>query len=359
GASATSPGAAPTGAGSATAHSNSGQPATVLGGVWGSGRSTTDAAPACSRSAARWSAPPGPATTTAATGRPTERAPSTVSSAWLATSAPPGATTTTVAPRRRAASRTRPSPSRTGASSPGAERTVTPSGAWRSSARTRSRMSNPCVVETSSNSGTRRRLPAGRRSAGSSAALEQRQPVRVDELGDRGRVAEVAVLAGQHVAPSPGDAAQHGGARRPHEHHGEHLAAAQVRADARPGVDGVIGAGERLGPARTEVERAPDEEQLHRVVRRRGAATQDVEGDAARGPVHRPAVVRVDEAERLKLVALVDVGDARRGELQEQLAERAAAPRLRDPRGERREVVEERPVVEQRHGEALDPLLPV
>src|SRR6185436_433321 len=210
GASATSPGAAPTGAGSATAHSESGQPATALDGVWGSGRSTTDAAPACSRSAARWSAPPGPATTTAATGRPTERAPSTVSSAWLATSAPPGATTTTVAPRRRAASRTRPSPSRTGASSPGAERTVTPSGAWRSSARTRSRMSNPCVVETSSNSGTRRRLPAGRRSAGSSAALEQRQPVRVDELGDRGRVAEVAVLAGQDVAPSPGDAAQHG-----------------------------------------------------------------------------------------------------------------------------------------------------
>ena len=40
------------------------------------------------------------------------------------------------------------------------------------------------------------------------------------------------------------------------------------------------------------------------------------------GPVDRAPVVGVDERQRLELVALVDVGDSRRRQLQQQLSER-------------------------------------
>src|SRR3954468_24639618 len=223
GASATSPDAPPAGAGSAAAHSRSGQLATALEGASGSASSTTSAAPACSRTTGRWSAPPGPAITTAATGSPTERAPSIVSSTWFARSGPPGATTTTVAPRWRAASRTSPSPSRRAASRPGALRTVTPSGAWRSSARTRSRLSNPCVVETSSSSGTTRQ--------------DRARPALAERRVDRRRLArDVTPVEAQHVlARLRDEPVAH---RRIGEHERHHLRkrARVARGEAQPDV---------------------------------------------------------------------------------------------------------------------------
>ena len=98
--------------------------------------------------------------------------------------------------------------------------------------------------------------------------------------------------------------------------------------------------------------------QLHRLARRRGAAAQRLERRAPRIPVDRPAVVGIDERQVDELVALVDVGHARHGELEQQLAERRALARRRDLGHERREGLEKRAVREQRHGEALHALLP-
>ena len=66
-------------------------------------------------------------------------------------------------------------------------------------------------------------------------------------------------------------------------------------------------------------ERAPDHAQLRRRVGQRGAA---------RLPVDRPAVVGVDQSQVQQLVALVDVGYARHGQLEQQLAERDAVAGL-------------------------------
>ena len=55
-----------------------------------------------------------------------------------------------------------------------------------------------------------------------------------------------------------------------------------------------------------------------------------VERGAALVPVDRAAVVGVDQRQAEQLVALVDVGHARDGELQQRLAERRAVAGLRD-----------------------------
>ena len=68
----------------------------------------------------------------------------------------------------------------------------------------------------------------------------------------------------------------------------------------------------------------------------RGAspAVQPRQRGAACLPVDRPAVIRVDEAERLELVALVDVGHAGHRQLEQQLAQRRTPTLHRDALGE-------------------------
>ncbi len=98
-----------------------------------------------------------------------------------------------------------------------------------------------------------------------------------------------------------------------------------------------VGAGEGRGAAPSERERALDEPELGCAL---GGARQhalghgarrQLEERAARLPVDGAAVVRVDEAEIPELAALVEVGDAGRGELQERLRERCG-PAGRDER---------------------------
>ena len=66
-----------------------------------------------------------------------------------------------------------------------------------------------------------------------------------------------------------------------------------------------------------------------------------VEQTAAQRPVHRPAVVGVDEAQVPQLGALVEVGDAGRRDLDQRLRQRVEGAEVGDARLERGEVVEE------------------
>src|SRR6266516_2954127 len=95
----------------------------------------------------------------------------------------------------------------------------------------------------------------------------------------------------------------------------------------------LIAARERVGIIRTDGEHPPDQIRFRRVAAR---------------PVDGTAVVGVDERERLVLVALVDVRDARAGELEQRLVERDLAPALGNPRGELLETVGE-PLVHARY----------
>ena len=106
---------------------------------------------------------------------------------------------------------------------------------------------------------------------------------------------------------------------------------------------------ERLRPPRAECEQRVDQPQLARVARaRQGAVAQLAEQRGAAVPVDRPAVVGVDERERLQLVALVEVGHARHGELERGLAQPVQLADDREPLGERLERRAERPVVVER-----------
>ncbi len=75
---------------------------------------------------------------------------------------------------------------------------------------------------------------------------------------------------------------------------------------------------------------------------------------ATRLPVDRAAVVGVHQGQAEQLVALVDVGDARHGQLEQELAERGAVAGLRDLALEGLEVAQELAVGEQGPREALD-----
>src|SRR5581483_4837564 len=110
------------------------------------------------------------------------------------------------------------------------------------------------------------------------------------------------------VAPAgPGIEARAGAQRD-----GDEMAAAPgERADARARLDGLVGA------LASQTEHVANQPELRRWIGERAAPLV---------PVDRPAVVRVDEAQALELVALVDVRDARAGQLQERLRERDPAP---------------------------------
>src|SRR5438105_14990391 len=87
---------------------------------------------------------------------------------------------------------------------------------------------------------------------------------------------------------------------RPQADRDADLPAPDEAAHVRPLVDGLVVTRERARMLRPQPQHAPHELRLRRAPRR---------------PVHGPAVVGVDERERLVLVALVDVGDAGAGEL--------------------------------------------
>src|SRR6187549_2844581 len=97
----------------------------------------------------------------------------------------------------------------------------------------------------------RARRPAWRRST----AFEQRYAVARDEVRDGDLRAELALLAGEDVAPAL-RGVEHGALPRAHGHDDEHVVAAQIGADPRTGLDRAVGAGERLGPPRAQRERA-------------------------------------------------------------------------------------------------------
>ena len=101
----------------------------------------------------------------------------------------------------------------------------------------------------------------------------------------------------------------------------------------------------RRTPETRRRQRALDDLQLRRRVGQRRAA---------RLPVDRAAVVGVDQRQAQQLVALVDVGDARHGQLEQELAERGAVAGLRDLALERLERAQEVAVGEQRAREPLD-----
>ena len=82
-------------------------------------------------------------------------------------------------------------------------------------------------------------------------------------------------------------------------------------------------------------------------------AAQRVQRDAPRGPIDGPAVVGVHERQRPELVALVDVGHAGDGQLEQRLRQRDALAQLGRARDDAVEPVAERPVVEQPDGERL------
>ncbi len=90
----------------------------------------------------------------------------------------------------------------------------------------------------------------------------------------------------------------------------------------------VVGAGEGLGAAGAEGEGAADQVELDVGAVDRGAGVEGREGGAALVEVDRAAVVGVDHREAPELVALVDVGDAGRGEFEQELADGGALAAL-------------------------------
>src|SRR3954447_15323801 len=190
-----------------------------------------------------------------------------------------------------------------------------------------------------------------------SSPFQQCDAIRRGELGDLGAPRELPQRAREHVAPRSGQLAgelERRPLRRAHRHDDEHLGlTAGKGAHPGPGLDGRVGAGERPRAAGAQGERAPDHEQLERLAVGRGAVTQGGERGTARLPVDGPPIVGVDERERAQLVAVVDVGDPRHRQLEQELAERCALARARDLLREGVEVRAERLVVIERAAERL------
>ena len=178
--------------------------------------------------------------------------------------------------------------------------------------------------------------PPRRSSAASSDALEQREPVRRGELGDlRARATARAARRSSTSRHAPASSSGSCERRRPGgERTGTTTSTSpSPRANAHDvlaRLDRRVGAGERLRPPRAQRERARDQQQLRVDVL--AAARSAASAVAPRVPVDRAAVVGVDEREQRQLVAVVDVGQARHGELEQQLAERGALAGARRPR---------------------------
>ena len=129
-------------------------------------------------------------------------------------------------------------------------------------------------------------------------------------------------------------------------------------------------AGKRLAEAPARGERACRDEHLdpavpalgeqfrrHGPVVRVARAQQLVQELSTMGVVDRPAVIRIDEVQVPKLGALVEVGNAGRGDLDHKLGEAIVDPKLCDPCLKRDEGVEKRrrtAGIENRPDEALD-----
>src|SRR5205085_3178390 len=175
---------------------------------------------------------------------------------------------------------------------------------------------------------TRRRRAAGR----GSRSLSDEQPyveVSIQDVDEASRRLELRAFPDRN-----GD---------------QHLVPAEKRADVRAGVDRLVASCERVWSLRAELERPADQGQLRRRV---------IEQAPAEVPVDRPPVVRVDEAEVRELVALVEVGHARAGELEQRLCEGDPLAELRDALDERLERPQKVGVPVQRAGEPLHRLLP-
>ena len=126
----------------------------------------------------------------------------------------------------------------------------------------------------------------GRAAHARSSSATGHPPVSSRDVRAAGEVERLAVV--EHRAPAAG----HGQPRAlpvAHRHDGQHLAAAQVGAHARAGVDRLVGARERRGPPRPQGQRAADEVELALAeVARRLARAQPRQRGAARLP-SRPA----------------------------------------------------------------------
>src|SRR5207237_1085630 len=119
-------------------------------------------------------------------------------------------------------------------------------------------------------------------------ALEQRAPLgSKDARGARVR-RKAELGARQDVAPG----ALGGGGQRPrggapalaHGDRGEHVLAPHEGTDVAAGGNRRVGAGERVGAAPAQVQRAPDEVELGRLAGRRLTAAQRAQSGAPRGP---------------------------------------------------------------------------
>ena len=102
---------------------------------------------------------------------------------------------------------------------------------------------------------------------------------------------------------------------------------------------GIFARGEQIGVAAAELKRFPSDQQFdprvagiggQPLAKAKAAAsplsasrTSSASMRTAAGEIDRPAIVRIDEAEIPKLLPLIDVGHARRGQLQEDLRQRA------------------------------------
>ena len=155
----------------------------------------------------------------------------------------------------------------------------------------------------------------------------------VEQVGERLARRQLARLAvgAEHVAPAPpcgptsvplAPAVAHGDAH-------EHVAAAQERARARPGLDRLVGAGERVRPARAQRQQRARSATSLSVSRPAPAPPARSSSSSARrrsqSTGRRLSGSTSESAEQL--VALVDVGHARHG----QLEQRAGRARRRSP----------------------------
>ena len=124
-------------------------------------------------------------------------------------------------------------------------------------------------------------------------ALEQRhRPVVERDPLERHAAGQRELLTAEHIPPAPARRLRQleldAGPARARRASGENLPAAQVGAAALAGGDWRVVACERLGPSRSQRQRALDQEQLDRLARRRGAASQLRQRVATRLP-SRPA----------------------------------------------------------------------